>query len=183
MKGGSRRFANQRRRMAFSLVELVIVVTILGILASIAIPRMTTAAAGAQNSALEATLANTRKAIDVFYAEHGRYPGFNPTTGLPDDAFFQDQLLLYSDETGKTNPLPTSVYIYGPYLRAPFPTNPFNRLDTVKVKATPADADPVAGTFGWVAVLSHGYFGISASDAVLNDAGFTGIRAKAILRN
>jgi len=36
------------------------------------------------------------------------------------------------------------------------------------VKAAPADADPAEGSVGWVAVLSHGYFGISATDSELD---------------
>ena len=51
------------------------------------------------------------------------------------------------------------------------PTNPTNGLATVKVKADPAEADPADGSVGWVAVLSHGYFGISASDADLDVIG------------
>lgn len=165
---GRRRF----RAPGFSLVELVIVVTILGIIASIAIPRMTTATSTATSNALEATLANVRKAVDMYFAEHGKYPGYDPGSSLPDNDLFRDQLLMYTDAAGKTSATPTGRYFYGPYLRSPFPRNPFNNLDTVYVKATPTDPDPADDSFGWAAVLSHGYFGISANDTVLDDAGF-----------
>lgn len=168
--------ANGRR--GFSLVELVVVVTIIGILASIAVPRMSTAAANAEKNALLATLANVRKAIDVYYAEHGKYPGYNSASGLKDNAAFVDQLLMYTDRDGKTNSAPSSTYEFGPYLRSPFPTNPRNELDTVYVKAVPTDPDPAEGTYGWVAVLSHGYFGISLTDAELDDIGITDLRLK-----
>ncbi len=158
-------------RSAFSLVELVIVVTIIGVLASIAVPRMTGASAGAKANALQATLANVRKTIDIYYAEHGQYPGYDSATGLPNNAAFVDQLLMYTDAAGKTNATHGGTYKYGPYLRSPFPRNPINKLDTVFVKAVPGDADPADGAFGWVAVLSHGYFGISATDADLDDIG------------
>ena len=160
-------------RRGFSLVELVIVVTIIGILASIAVPRMTTASSNAKANALQATLANVRKAIDVYYAEHGKYPGYTAGTNTPNDTAFVDQLLLYSDAVGNTNDAPTAVFKYGPYLRSPFPRNPHNELDTVYVKATPSDADPADGASGWVAVLSHGYFGVNMSDADLDEIGVT----------
>ena len=169
-------------RRGFSLVELVIVVTIIGILASIAVPRMTSAAANAESNALQATLANVRKAIDVYYAEHGKYPGYNYVSGSADNAAFVDQLLDYSNENGETNGAPSSTYRYGPYLRSPFPRNPRNGLDTVYVKGTPSDADPADGTFGWVAVLSHGYFGVSLTDSQLDDMGFVDLRAKDAVR-
>ncbi|UCE60102.1 MAG: prepilin-type N-terminal cleavage/methylation domain-containing protein [Phycisphaerales bacterium] len=159
------------RRRGFSLVELVIVVTIIGIIASIAVPRMTSATSNAEANALQATLANVRKVIDVYYAEHGKYPGYTPGTNTPSNDRFVDQLLLYSDEAGNTNAAPTAVFRYGPYLRSPFPRNPRNQLDTVYVKATPGDANPADGAFGWSAVLSHGYFGVSLSDADLVDIG------------
>jgi prepilin-type N-terminal cleavage/methylation domain-containing protein len=156
---------------AFSLVELVIVVTIIGILASIAIPRMTTASSSAKANALQATLANVRKAIDVYYAEHNRYPGYNPASGTPDGDFFVQQLILYTNFKGETSATRVGGYLYGPYLRSPFPKDPFHNLATVHVKATPADADPANGSTGWVAVLSHGFFGINASDTDLGTIG------------
>ena len=161
---------NQRRR-GFSLVEMVLVVTIIGILAAIAVPRMAGAAVNAKANALQATLTNVRKAIDVYYAEHGKYPGYTPGTNAPSDTAFSKQLTLYSDDTGATNSTFSPQYKYGPYLRAPFPANPTNGLNTVTVKADPSEADPADGSVGWIAVFSHGYFGISASDADLSVIG------------
>ena len=135
------------KRQGFSLVELVIVVTIIGIIASIAVPRMSRASSNAESHALQATLANVRKAIDVYYAEHSKYPGYTPGTTKPDNDSFVDQLLLYSDVDGNTNASPTAVYRYGPYIRSPFPRNPRNELDTVYVKAAPVWA-VVAGRAG-----------------------------------
>lgn len=159
------------RMLAFSLVELVMVVTIIGIISAIAVPRMTTANANATAAYLEATLNNVRKAMDMYFAEHGRFPGHRPGTSQVDHAKFLDQLTQYSDANGNTSPTPGSGHIYGPYLRAPFPRNPFNKLNTVHVKAVVSDPNPADGSVGWVAVLSDGYFGISARDDQLIDAG------------
>ena len=135
---------------AFSLVELVMVVTILGIIAAIAVPRMTTAATNASSNALQATLANVRKVIDVYYAEHGRYPGYDPATGLPNNDAFVDQLLLYTDSDGKTNATYAQPFIYGPYLRAvpPFPISGEGAAAGVKGDTTVAAA--AAAGVAWI---------------------------------
>ncbi|MGD2108925.1 MAG: prepilin-type N-terminal cleavage/methylation domain-containing protein [Phycisphaerae bacterium] len=169
MERSRSRRSKSARRPAFSLVELVMVVTIIGIIAAIAVPRMSQASTRATANALQATLSNVRKAIDVYYAEHGKYPGYTPGTNAPDGDAFVDQLTMYSDGSGATSATYGKPYVYGPYLRKPFPKNPMNLLDTVHVKAGPADADPADGTVGWVAVLSHGYFGISATNDELDD--------------
>lgn len=161
----------RRRRSAFSLVELVMVVTIIGIIAAIAVPRMSQASSRAAANALQATLANVRKTIDCYYAEHGKYPGYTPGTTTPDNDAFVRQLTMYTNAAGQWNATYGNPYLYGPYLRQPFPKNPTNNLDTVNVKATPSDADPADGSVGWVAVLSHGYFGISATDTGLDEIG------------
>jgi type II secretory pathway pseudopilin PulG len=147
------------------------VVTIIGVIAAIAVPRMSSATSRASANALQATLTNVRKAIDCYYAEHGKYPGYTPGTNTPDGDRFIDQLLMYTNAAGETNATYGNPYLYGPYLRKPFPVNPTNNLDAVHVKGTPSDADPADGSVGWVAVLSHGYFGISASDSDLDDIG------------
>ncbi len=167
-----RHMSPRRDRSAFTLVELVMVVTIIGIVAAIAVPRMTTATANASANALQATLTNVRKAIDCYYAEHNRFPGYDPAAPTtPAGDWFVKQLLMYSDADGDTNTTYGAPYVYGPYLRAPFPKNAANELDTVYMKAIPADADPADGTYGWVAVLSDGDFGISATDSQLDDMG------------
>ncbi len=174
--------ASRSRRGAFTLVELVMVVTIIGVISAIAVPRMSAATAASKANALNMTLANVRKSVDIFYAEHGRYPGYNPGTGAASGEFFVDQLLMYSDAGGSTNATYGHPFIYGPYLRSPFPTNPTNDLRNVQVKATTAEADPAAGSVGWIAVLSNGDFGISATDARLDDIGVLDGGAKSRLR-
>ncbi len=155
----------------FSLVELVMVVTIIGVVAAIAVPRMSNVANRAAENALQVTLTNVRKAIDLYFAEHDSYPGYDPGTSTPSDDEFVNQLLMYSNALGETQATRGSPFIFGPYLQSPFPTNPFNGLANVRVKATPADADPADGSVGWVAVLSHGFFGISATDAEFDRIG------------
>src|SRR5215212_3656798 len=58
----------------FSLIELIVVVTIIGILASVAIVNVKHAVRKARESALKDNLFEMRKAIDNFYADKQRYP-------------------------------------------------------------------------------------------------------------
>jgi general secretion pathway protein G len=58
----------------FTLMELIIVVTIIGILAGIAVANVKFAQRKAREAALMDNLATLRKAIDNFYADKQRYP-------------------------------------------------------------------------------------------------------------
>lgn len=58
----------------FTLIELIVVVTIIGILASVAIVNVRTAQQKAREAALKDNLASLRKSIDAFYADKQRFP-------------------------------------------------------------------------------------------------------------
>jgi general secretion pathway protein G len=58
----------------FTLIELIIVVAIIGILATIAVPAMRTAPQRAREAALKEDLFTMRSAIDQFHADRGRWP-------------------------------------------------------------------------------------------------------------
>ena len=63
-----------RRGAGFTLIELIIVVAIIGILATIAVPAMRTAPQRAREAALRENLFTIRSCIDQFHADRGRYP-------------------------------------------------------------------------------------------------------------
>ena len=64
----------RRNQRGFSLIELIVVVTIIGILAGIALINVRTAQTKAREAALKENLFQMRKAIDNFYADKQRYP-------------------------------------------------------------------------------------------------------------
>ena len=58
----------------FTLIELIVVVAIIGILATIAVPAMKTAPQRAREAALKEDLFTLRSCLDQFHADRGRYP-------------------------------------------------------------------------------------------------------------
>ena len=58
----------------FSLIELLIVITIIGILITIAQPNYNRAVTSAKEAALKENLFILRDRIDQFYADNGKYP-------------------------------------------------------------------------------------------------------------
>lgn len=65
-----------RRRAAqgFTLIELVVVVSIMGILAAIALPNFRIAVIQAKEAVLKENLYRMRDLIDQYYADKGKYP-------------------------------------------------------------------------------------------------------------
>ncbi len=129
----------RHHRRAFSLIELVIVVVIIGVIAAIAIPRLSRGVEGAGESALKGDLAVMRSAIDLYVTEHvGSYPALST---------FENQMTLYCNVSGATSVSKGGTFIYGPYLRAIPPLPGGTNMGETAVKAPPADG---LGPFGWV---------------------------------
>jgi general secretion pathway protein G len=64
----------RKRQRGFTLIELMVVVTIIGILAGVAVSNVRWAQQRARESALRHDLFEMRKAIDDYYADKQRYP-------------------------------------------------------------------------------------------------------------
>lgn len=99
----------RNRQSGFSLIELLVVVTIIGILAAAAMINVRNAVRKAQETALKDNLFSMRKAIDNFYADKQRFPNGleelvpNYIRKVPDDPMLKspDWELIMDDPTNE----------------------------------------------------------------------------------
>ena len=77
---------NQLRR-AFTLVEILLVMTIIAILAALVIPKMVGRSEQARQTAAHADLSSIKTALDAFEVDNGFYPkGIQDLVTLPSNA-------------------------------------------------------------------------------------------------
>ena len=161
----STKYCAKKYSSGFTLVELLIVVVILAILAGILVPQFSSATDDAKMSSLDANLANMRSAVELYYQQHGHYPGGKTAigancaagpggttgTGATDtEAAFLSHLSLYTDINGEgCTKSDTTDFKYGPYMKkSTMAINPFTNSGTVAVS--------VAGALGMVSVSTTG---------------------------
>ncbi len=147
----------QTLRPAFTLVELLIVITILGILAAIVVPRFTSASVQTKENAMKEDLRRVRTQIELFKAQHnGLNPGeFYPSAPAPSGGEFVMIFTRFTDVNGIPSMVKTEDYRFGPYLPS-FPTNPMNGLSDVRVGAF--DGESFDGLTGWLYDPATGRF-------------------------
>ena len=79
--------ARDRRNSGFTLLELIVVVAIVGILATMAMPALKNVPRKAAEAVLKSDLRTFRDAIDQFHADQGYYP---PTLeALVEEGYFR----------------------------------------------------------------------------------------------
>ncbi len=152
-------------RRAFSLVELVIVIVILGIIAAVAVPRISSSSRNAGESALRANLASIRNAIDWYHAEHkatlpsAKSDGVN-AAGSPEA--FRRQLKQYSNSDGQVSVAKNPAFPFGPYIRGRIPcltvgAKAGNRSLMVVDQPGPLTTD-LGGDRAWIYNVATGEF-------------------------
>ncbi|ATW23990.1 competence type IV pilus major pilin ComGC [Candidatus Formimonas warabiya] len=89
-----KRINNER---GFTLIELMVVLMILGILVSIAIPRFTNKIPEAQKVKTKADLTIIQNAVDLYYLDFGEYP--TETSQLVEEGYLaKDPVKVNSEE-------------------------------------------------------------------------------------
>lgn len=119
------------------MIELAIVVVIMGIIAAIALPRLSSASENAARNAVTHDRSVIQRAIDLYTLEH---LGTLPHAGAPSQEVFVLRLLARSDEDGN---ILEHGYL-GPYLST-VPINRINGLATIRRDGAAAGAN----THGW----------------------------------
>lgn len=128
------------RRRAFTLIEVMIVVAILGILAAMVIPQFSDASDSSKLGALKTNLQTVRAQIELYRMQHNETYPTNATT-------FASQMTLASKPDGTTAAIGTTGFNLGPYLQA-VPNNPFTDTNTVGTGSVGSSAWYYNGTTG-----------------------------------
>jgi general secretion pathway protein G len=162
------------KKNGFTLVELMIVVTILGILAAIVIPEFQGHASESRESAAKSSLHTVRCQIELYKTQHnGTNPGYvngNPAVA----ATVVTQLTATSSATGIPNvsKTPTATYPNGPYLME-MPVNPYNNLRDIKIVGAGTEFSAATdGSTGWLYQLETGTFKINYSGTDTNGVAY-----------
>ncbi|MDX1962083.1 MAG: type II secretion system protein [Pirellulales bacterium] len=71
------RSSHKRNRKGFSLLELLAVITILGIIAVVVVPRISTSSARAKSEADKQNRSEINSAVERWYFEKGTWPANN----------------------------------------------------------------------------------------------------------
>ena len=124
----------RRTRTAFTLIEILIVVMILGILAAIVIPQFTNASKEARQASLVSVVQSLRSQVALYKLQHNdNLPGFVSTGAValvsgepavagdpPAADSFWGQMVLFTDITGKTKATKDTMngFVYGPYMQS-----------------------------------------------------------------
>ena len=112
----------RRKYTAFTLVEVLIVVIVLGILAAIVVPQFSEATTDAKVSALTTNLQTIRSQIQLYKMQHNdTYPTY---------ATFANQMTQYTDVSGTAQATKDATHNLGPYLLS-IPNNPFTATNTL----------------------------------------------------
>lgn len=120
-------------KRAFTLVEILIVVAIIGILAAIVIPTFQGHILEAKEAAAKDNLRVLRNAIELYAAQHNNVPPGYPDgriTSQPSPLMFIYQLCYSTNRSGQYSREPLAGYNFGPYLQS-FPKNSFNDKWTI----------------------------------------------------
>ena len=150
---------NARRavgRRAFTLIEILIVVVILGIVAAIVVPELSSASRQAREGVLKDSVRFMREQITRYMIQHDDDPPGYPAGGdiistTPSEADFIDQMTRYTDVLGNSAAGYTNTFKFGPYLTK-IPDNPLSSKSGILVVANGGaiPAPDLTQPYGWI---------------------------------
>ncbi|MHC4636961.1 MAG: prepilin-type N-terminal cleavage/methylation domain-containing protein [Planctomycetota bacterium] len=137
-------------KKAFSIIEILIVVAILGIIAAIVVPQFQDQTVNAKSAVAKDNLMILRGVIELYTVHHnGKPPGYSGVN-LIDGLMIPNQLILYTNITGSYSTTKTGDFRFGPYLKK-MPVNTFNNKTVIRCLGDNEDFPyPPNGTYGWI---------------------------------
>jgi general secretion pathway protein G len=149
-------------RRAFTLVEILIIVIILGILAAVVIANFADIPSLARETNLKANLSKIRAHIEVYRNQHA---------GLPNGDRLAEQLTKPTNFVGDVTDVRGGEYIYGPYIEQ-MPPNPMTGLGTIRTTDDPSAMFPPGDqNAGWWYNEATGRFYTDLADGVTDRDG------------
>jgi prepilin-type N-terminal cleavage/methylation domain-containing protein len=139
-------------KKAFSLVELMIVIAVIGILAAMVLPKISNYSLEAKEAAAKENLQTFRSAIELYASQHnGVPPGYtnNDVSTIPSQLNFILQLARTTNSAGVVGDKGTPGFIFGPYLPK-VPKNPFNDQGSIRTIANGAAFPAATDKFGYI---------------------------------
>lgn len=138
---------------AFTLLEIVVGVVVLGTISAFVVPQLTRASDRSSESALKDMLRYMRTQIQVYKAQHGEVPPGYPsddTSQSPDPVTFVAQMTEYTNGRGRVSTVRADGYLLGPYLPE-IPANPFTARGGVLIVTGQAFPEPDRSQpYGWM---------------------------------
>lgn len=147
-----RQQAQGRIGSAFTLIEILIVVVILAILATVGIVMFGSASKEAREAVLKEELRFMRTQLALYRASHANAAGIDPASGNPDESVLVAQLTMSTDFYGNTAAERDATHTFPPYLSS-FPKNPFLAENADRIKFV-ASSEGLSGAVdestGWI---------------------------------